>query len=179
MMSKEIMRIFNFRTNILLFLTFLSFGFFAVWYFSAPTPSQVFYVKVAKEWNLDFSDEQLAEFIKDGNNYPSHYAARKNIGIPYILNDLFLRIEGSGKLKLNNEDVGTIENTEPLKQMLDRVFQDRIDNGVFQEGTNKIFRRIFIRFPKSAKYSDVAKVIDAVKSSGADPIILQIDALPK
>lgn len=173
------MKLFNFWTNILLFLTFLSFGFFAVWYFSAPTTSQVFYVKVAKEWNLDFSDEQLAEFIKDGNNYPAHYAIRKNIGVPFILNDLYLRIEKNGQITLNREELGNIENTEPLSQMLVKVFQDRIDNKIFQAGTNKIFRRVYVHAFKSAKYGEVAKVIDAVKSSGADPIILQIDDLPE
>lgn len=173
------MKLFNFRMNILLFLAFLSFGFFAVWYFSAPISSQVFYVKASKEFNSNFTDKEFAEFIKDGNDYPVGVAVSRKIGFSYIVSDLHLRLEKSGNLKLNNEEVGTIENTEPLKQMLDRVFQDRIANRVFQEGTNKIFRRIFIRIPKSSKYGDVAKLIGAVKSSGADPIILQIDDLPE
>ncbi|HRH45574.1 MAG TPA: hypothetical protein PKY82_28300 [Pyrinomonadaceae bacterium] len=173
------MKLFKLRTNILLFATLLSFGNFVVWYFSTPNPSQVFYVKVAKEYDLNATDEELAEFIKDGNNYPSNYAASKNIGIPYIRTDLYIRIKKDGRITLNSEEFGSVENTEPLKEVLDKVFQDRFDNGIFEERTNKIFKRVFINRPLSAKYGDVVKVIDAVKSSGAEPIILQIDDLPE
>jgi biopolymer transport protein ExbD len=36
---------------------------------------------------------------------------------------------------------------------------------------------VFIKAPKNLPYGDVAKVVDAVKISGASPISLQIDAL--
>ena len=40
------------------------------------------------------------------------------------------------------------------------------------------FRRsVFIKAPRGLDYGSVAKVVDAVKASGADPIALQIDDL--
>ena len=41
----------------------------------------------------------------------------------------------------------------------------------------KIEKTVFIKAPRSMDYGSVAKVIDAVKISGADPISLQIDDL--
>ena len=42
----------------------------------------------------------------------------------------------------------------------------------------RIERTVFVRAPRSAVYGDVAKVIDAVKGAGAQPVGLQTDALP-
>src|SRR5882724_863010 len=43
--------------------------------------------------------------------------------------------------------------------------------------TNEIERTVFIKSPKSVRYGDVVKVIDAAKEAGASPIGLQIDDL--
>ena len=43
---------------------------------------------------------------------------------------------------------------------------------------DRIERTVFVRAPRSAAYGDVAKVIDAVKGAGAQPVGLQTDALP-
>ena len=42
----------------------------------------------------------------------------------------------------------------------------------------RIERTVFVRAPRSARYGEVAKVIDAVKGAGAQPVGLQTDALP-
>ena len=42
----------------------------------------------------------------------------------------------------------------------------------------RIERTVFVRAPRSAAYGEVAKVIDAVKGAGAQPVGLQTDALP-
>ncbi|HEV2859379.1 MAG TPA: biopolymer transporter ExbD [Pyrinomonadaceae bacterium] len=42
----------------------------------------------------------------------------------------------------------------------------------------RIERTVFVRAPRSAAYGDVAKVIDAVKGAGAQPVGLQTDSLP-
>jgi len=42
----------------------------------------------------------------------------------------------------------------------------------------RIERTVFVRAPRSAVYGDVAKVIDAVKGAGAQPVGLQTDSLP-
>jgi biopolymer transport protein ExbD len=43
----------------------------------------------------------------------------------------------------------------------------------------RIERTVFIKAPRSVRYGEVAKVIDAVKGAGADPVGLQTDALPE
>jgi biopolymer transport protein ExbD len=78
---------------------------------------------------------------------------------------------------LNNEPFGDVSDTEPLSNKLREVFKDRESQGAFREGTNEIEKTIFIKSPKSVRYGDVVKVIDAAKSVGASPIGLQIDDL--
>ena len=85
----------------------------------------------------------------------------------------------TGAVTLNNEAFGNITDTEPLTNRLKAIFQDRTNNGVFREGTNEVEKTIFIKSPKSMRYGDVVKVIDAAKVAGASPIGLQIDDLAK
>lgn len=80
-------------------------------------------------------------------------------------------------LKLNTEDMGSVNDTAPITAKLTQVFKDRLDQGTFREGTNQVEKTIFIKAPRSIKYGDVVKVIDAVKVAGAQPIGLQIDDL--
>jgi len=89
---------------------------------------------------------------------------------------VFISRDG-GKLRLNTEDIGVVSDTEPLTAKLQEVFKDREARGVLREGTNEVEKTIFIKAPKSVKYGDVVKVIDAVKVAGAQPIGLQIDDL--
>lgn len=89
---------------------------------------------------------------------------------------VFISRDG-GKLRLNTEDIGAVADTEPLTAKLQEVFKDREAKGVIREGTNEVEKTIFIKAPKSVKYGDVVKVIDAVKMAGAQPIGLQIDDL--
>jgi biopolymer transport protein ExbD len=80
-------------------------------------------------------------------------------------------------ITLNNEPYGDVSDTEKLANRLREVFKDRESQGAFREGTNEIEKTIFIKSPKSVRYGDVIKVIDAAKSVGASPIGLQIDDL--
>ena len=80
-------------------------------------------------------------------------------------------------LRLNNEEAGNVADTSALTGKLSQVFQDRERNGVFREGTNEVEKTIFLKSPRSVKYGDVVKVIDAVKVAGAQPIGLQVDDL--
>ena len=80
-------------------------------------------------------------------------------------------------IKLNNEEMGNVTDTAPLQTKLTQVFKERQDQGTFREGTNEVEKTLFIKAPRSLKYGDVVKVIDAVKVSGAQPIGLQIDDL--
>ena len=78
---------------------------------------------------------------------------------------------------LNNEPAGTVDDAEALTTKLREIFKTRENNGVFREGTNEVEKTIFIKSPKSVRYGDVVRVIDAAKSAGAQPIGLQIDDL--
>ena len=78
---------------------------------------------------------------------------------------------------LNNETFGDVTDTESLGNKLREIFKQRTDNGVFREGTNEVEKTLFIKSPKSVRYGDVVKIIDAVKAAGASPIGLQIDDL--
>jgi len=80
-------------------------------------------------------------------------------------------------LTLNNEPAGSVDEPENLVNALKSIFTQREQNDVRREGTNEIEKTLFIKSPTSIKYGDVAKVIDAVKEAGAQPIGLQIDDL--
>ncbi|MBK7393569.1 MAG: biopolymer transporter ExbD [Pyrinomonadaceae bacterium] len=80
-------------------------------------------------------------------------------------------------ITLNNENFGDVSDTEKLSNKLKEIFKERENNGVFREGTNEVEKTIFLKSPKSVRYGDVVKVIDAAKAAGASPIGLQIDDL--
>ncbi|HVQ57069.1 MAG TPA: biopolymer transporter ExbD [Pyrinomonadaceae bacterium] len=80
-------------------------------------------------------------------------------------------------LTLNNEPAGSVDEPDALINNLKSIFSQREQNDVRREGTNEIEKTIFIKSPTSIKYGDVARVIDAVKEAGAQPIGLQIDDL--
>lgn len=80
-------------------------------------------------------------------------------------------------ITLNNEPFGDVSDTEKLSNKLREVFKARESEGVFREGSNEIEKTVFIKSPKSVRYGDVVKVIDAAKSVGASPIGLQVDDL--
>lgn len=80
-------------------------------------------------------------------------------------------------ITLNNEPFGDVSDTEKLNTKLSEIFRERTNNGVFRENSNEIEKTIFIKSPKSVRYGDVVKVIDAAKAAGAAPIGLQIDDL--
>jgi biopolymer transport protein ExbD len=80
-------------------------------------------------------------------------------------------------ITLNNEPFGDVSDPSALSNRLRAIFKERENNGVFREGTNEVEKTLFIKSPKSVRYGDVVKVIDAAKSVGAAPIGLQIDDL--
>ena len=83
----------------------------------------------------------------------------------------------SKAVTLNNDPFGDVSDTEKLTNKLREIFKERENNGVFREGTNQVEKTVFIKSPKSVRYGDVVKVIDAAKFAGAEPIGLQIDDL--
>jgi len=81
------------------------------------------------------------------------------------------------KITLNNEAMGDVSDPSALTNKLSAVFKDREASGAFREGTNEVEKTLFIKSPRSVRYGDVVKVIDAAKQAGAQPIGLQIDDL--
>ncbi|MFN0278358.1 MAG: biopolymer transporter ExbD [Pyrinomonadaceae bacterium] len=80
-------------------------------------------------------------------------------------------------ITLNNDGFGDVSDTERLKNKLIEVFKEREAQGAFREGTNEVEKTLFIKSPKAVRYGDVVRVIDAVKTAGAEPVGLQIDDL--
>ena len=98
--------------------------------------------------------------------------------LPPNPNTLIVTVNADSTLKLNLEDgLGTVEDSEKVQAELRRVFETRAASGIFRPDSNEIERTVFIKAPKNINYGSVAKVVDAVKLSGAEPIGLQIDDL--
>lgn len=100
---------------------------------------------------------------------------------------LVVAVNADKTLRLNKENnLGTIENPENLIAKLREVFQKRTENQIVSEtlsrnnqlsSEEKIEKTVFIKAPKQIDYGSVAKLIDAVKIAGANPVSLQIDNL--
>ncbi len=81
------------------------------------------------------------------------------------------------KITLNNVEAGNVTDASDLTTRLSTIFKEREASGAFREGTNEVEKTVFIKSPRSMKYGEVVRVIDAVKQAGAQPIGLQIDDL--
>ncbi len=100
---------------------------------------------------------------------------------------LVVTIERDLKLKLNQTaDMGTTDETGKLSAALTDVFRRRTDAHTYSpelmnrfelpEG-ERTLKTVFVKAPRSIPYGELAKVIDGIKSAGAQPIGLQIDEL--
>jgi len=92
------------------------------------------------------------------------------------------------QLKLNQEDVGSVNDTSMLSGSLASVFRQRREQRAYKPGMEtrtdlpedeRLERTVFVKAPRSMKYGDVVKVIDAIKGAGASPVGLQVDDLPQ
>jgi biopolymer transport protein ExbD len=100
---------------------------------------------------------------------------------------LVVTIDADLNLHLNNTiDAGTIQSPEKLIENLRQIFAERAENQVYDVAlaarndiseSEKILKIVFIKAPRAVSYGNVVKVIDAVKTAGANPISLQIDEL--
>jgi biopolymer transport protein ExbD len=101
-------------------------------------------------------------------------------------NTLIVTINPDSSLKLNLEDSGSIAEPQDLMEKLSAKFRERSETGIYDENLvarndlsneEKVLKTVFIKAPKNFAYGEVAKVVDAVKLSGANPVGLQIDGL--
>jgi len=88
---------------------------------------------------------------------------------------LVAAVDKDGKLLLNNEPKGTMPDASRIETTLKNIFKDREENGVLREGTNEVEKKTYIKASKSTKYGDLIKLFEAVRTSGASPIGIQID----
>ena len=107
-----------------------------------------------------------------------------------IANDhtLVVTVQPDHTLKLNglDDDMGTVEDTSKLSATLISLFKLRTTNRVYRAEMvtrldvpeqYRIEKTVFVKAPRSIPYGAVAKVIDGLKGSGADPVGLQLDDL--
>jgi biopolymer transport protein ExbD len=101
---------------------------------------------------------------------------------------LVVTIGSDLQLKLNQDSLGSVNDTTPLAQRLAAVFQQRKDQRAYKVGMearsdmkeeDRIEKTVFVKAPRATKYGDVVKVIDAIKGAGANPVGLQVDDLPQ
>ncbi|HUS00013.1 MAG TPA: biopolymer transporter ExbD [Pyrinomonadaceae bacterium] len=96
---------------------------------------------------------------------------------------LIVSIGTDSKLRLNRDDlVGDVSDPTSLIERLREVFDRRTQNGAFAVNADggveaHIQKTVFIKAPRGLDYGSVAKVVDAVKIAGANPVSLQIDGL--
>ena len=89
-------------------------------------------------------------------------------------------------LTANQNPHGSVNDLGPLTEKLMEIFSLRRDNHAYKPGyetrtdlteAERIEKTITIKATRKIKFSDVAKVIDALKGAGANPIFLQLDDL--
>jgi biopolymer transport protein ExbD len=101
---------------------------------------------------------------------------------------LVVSIASDLSIKLNADSVGSVNDVAPLAQRLALVFAQRKDQRAYKIGMEtrtdlkedeRIEKTVFVKAPRSLKYGEVVKVIDAIKGAGANPVGLQVDDLPQ
>ena len=100
---------------------------------------------------------------------------------------LVVTIEPDRTLKLNAlSDMGTVDNLTPLTTKLRNLFNERLHNRAFRldliarmdlSEFQRVEKTIFIKAPRNIPYGEVARVLDGLKGTGAEPIGLQLDDL--
>jgi biopolymer transport protein ExbD len=100
---------------------------------------------------------------------------------------LVVSISPDLQIKLNQDSLGSVNDTAPLAQKLAQTFRERKDQRAYKIGMenrqdlkedDRIEKTVFVKAPRATKYGDVVKVIDAIKGAGASPVGLQVDDLP-
>ncbi|HQZ83740.1 MAG TPA: hypothetical protein PLR83_11000, partial [Pyrinomonadaceae bacterium] len=101
----------------------------------------------------------------------------KNDGSPNPLR-LTVRVDESGELQLNSQ---TVDASASLQANLAEIFKDRSASGIFRKDSNEIEKTVFLNIKqpsystvKPLDYERIVKLIDAIKSGGSSPIILEI-----
>ena len=173
------MRLRDFQTFSALLMSVLFILSFTFWNIQEQKPPfYSFTIRIPMAYDPNFTDEEFQEFLKSGGTTSAITESDKRRSrLPNDDTFLFISLETAGKLAINNQVYGTLNNPDPLVEKLGEIFRGRKENGVFETGNNRVDKAVIVKARKSEKYGNLVKVIDAVKSAGADPIVLQIDDL--
>lgn len=95
---------------------------------------------------------------------------------------LVISVSDDLKLSLNNKQIETsVESPDKLIAELNMIFALRQNNNAIDTtadpGNSPIAKAVFIKAPRKISYGVIAKIVDAVKMAGADPVSLQIHGL--
>ena len=101
---------------------------------------------------------------------------------------LVVAVQPDRTLKLNqiSDEVGTLADQSKLQSMLVSVFAERTRNRAYRSDmatridlpdSVRIEKTVFIKAPRGLPYGEVARLMDGLKATGADPIGLQVDDL--
>lgn len=100
---------------------------------------------------------------------------------------LVVAIDRGLRLRVNGGSVaGTTADADGVAKYLAEEFEQRRLAGTTRQGVadlsslpeaGRIEKTVFVKAPRSISYGEVARVIDAVKGAGANPVGLQIDEL--
>ena len=92
---------------------------------------------------------------------------------------LIVTIGADSLLKINQTpDMCSVSDTDKLTTTLTDTFRMLAENAARDAvDSQNVERTVFIRARSETSYGDVAKIVDAVKASGASPISLIIDGL--
>lgn len=100
---------------------------------------------------------------------------------------LVVAIDSQRRLRVNGEQVaGTTEDAGGVVRFLAEKFEERRRAGTLRRGVldlsslpeaERVEKTVFVKAPRSISYGEVARVIDAIKGAGANPVGLQIDEL--
>lgn len=100
---------------------------------------------------------------------------------------LVVSIESDHTLKLNGlAEMGTVDDLSPLRAKLKWIFEERLRNRAYRADMiaridlpdhQRVEKTVFIRAPRTIPYGEVARVLDGLKGTGAEPIGLQLDNL--
>jgi biopolymer transport protein ExbD len=107
--------------------------------------------------------------------------------LPPDIRTLVVTVDLDRSLMLNGlTDMGTVDDMSKLNQRLIALFEERTRNHVYSDSmatrsdlpeSQRIERTVFVKAPRALPYGDIARVIDGLKGSGANPIGLQLDNL--
>lgn len=131
---------------------------------------------------VDFSNLSDEEIIQYRADYFMSSSDVRDRNIPfynYHARTLQMWVNAEGRVFINGDEFGSTKNTTELIEKLKQVFYDRTYHRMFAENSCEIDKKVVIVTTHSLKYGEIIKVIDAVKASGADPVVLDVKPLIK